>query len=406
MHRIRRLASWILLFTLPAAVGAGEWPQWRGPNQDGISTETGLLAKWPDGGPPELWRAELGIGFSGIVVAGGNACTQFSDGKDELLVCFDAAAGKERWRAAIGKQWNNAFGAHGARATPAVDGGRIYAGSAHGAVHAFDLASGKRVWSRDFVAELGAKPPEHGYVLTPLVDGDRVYFNPGGKDGRGVVALDKRTGSTVWASLDDPPAYAAPIAVDVDGRRQIVFFTARGVVGVAAADGAELWRYPWTTLGDLNAATPIYSVPYLFIASEDHGSALLRLSAAGAKEVWVSNGMQNKISTSVVVDGHLYGFHRNFLACVELATGNEKWRQRGFGTGSVAVADGRLLVLGDKGQLALAEITPGSYREISRADGIVGGQRTWTVPTVADGRLYLRDEAKLVCLNLRPAAGG
>jgi outer membrane protein assembly factor BamB len=391
---------------LPAAAGGGDWPRWRGPGQDGISTETGLLTKWPDGGPPELWRAELGLGFSGVVVAGGNACTQLSDGKDEILVCFDAAAGTERWRTVVGKQWNNFQDANGPRATPAVDGSRIYAGSAYGAVHAFDLASGERVWSRDFVEEMGIRPPQHGYVLTPLVDGDQVYFNPGGKDGRSVVALDKGTGATVWASLDDPPAYAAPIAVAVDGRRQVVFFTAQGVVGVAAADGAELWRYPWTTSGGVNAATPVYSAPHLFIASENHGSALLKLSAAGAEEVWVGDGMQNQLSTSVLVGGNLYGFHRDFLACVGLAVGDEKWRQRGFGAGSVAVADGRLLVLGEKGQLALAEITPAGYREISRADGIVAGQRTWTVPTVAGGRLYLRDQQKLVCLDLRPTAGG
>jgi outer membrane protein assembly factor BamB len=411
VNRIRLLLSLILLLTLPAAAAA-DWPRWRGPNQDGISTETGLLDAWPAGGPPELWRAGLGVGFSGVVVAEGNACTQFSDGKDEILVCFDAATGKERWRAAIGKHWKNGFGDfHGARATPAVDGGRIYAGSAHGAVHCFDLADGKPLWSRDLVAEMGATPPLHGYALTPLIDGGRVYLHAGGKDGHGVVALSRDTGATVWASLDDPAAYAAPLAIDVGGRRQIVFFTARGVVGVAAADGVELWRYPWTTQFDINAATPIYSAPYLFIASEyDHGSALLKLSAADgaakAEEVWVSGGMQNKISTSVLVDGYLYGFHRNFLVCVELATGDEKWRQRDFGTGSVAVADGKLLVLGDKGQLALAEVSPQGYREISRADGIVGGQRTWTVPTVAGGRLYLRDEAKLVCLDLRPAAGG
>jgi outer membrane protein assembly factor BamB len=412
VNRIRRIATSILILTLAAAAGADSWPRWRGPNQDGISTETGLLDAWPPGGPPEVWRAKVGVGFSGVIVADGNVCTQFSDGKDEVLACFDAATGEERWRAAIGKHWQNGFrDYHGARATPAVDGGRIYAGSAHGSVHGFDLGSGKPLWSRDFVAEMGAKPPLHGYALTPLVDGGRVVFNPGGKDGHGLVALDKDTGRTVWASLDDPPAYAAPIAIEVDGQRQIVFFTAKGAVGVAAADGAELWRYPWTTQFDINAATPIYDAPYLFIASEyDHGSALLKLSskdgAAKAEEVWVSDGMQNKISTSVLVAGHLYGFHRSFLACVELATGEEKWRQRDFGTGSVAVADGKLLVLGDKGQLALAEVSPEGYREISRADGIVGGQRTWTVPTVAGGRLYLRDEEKLVCLDLRPAAGG
>ncbi|MEE8526256.1 MAG: PQQ-binding-like beta-propeller repeat protein [Thermoanaerobaculia bacterium] len=412
MKYIRLFPSLILILTLPAAAGADDWPRWRGPDQDGISTETDLLDSWPEGGPPEVWRTDLGIGFSGVIVADGNVCTQFSDGKHELLVCFDAATGTERWRATIGKHWKNSYlDFDGPRATPAVAGGRIYAGSAHGAVHCLDLESGDRVWSRELAAEMGAKAPLHGYVLTPLIDGGRLYLNPGGKDGKGVVALNKDTGETHWTSLDDPAAYAAPIAIDVDGRRQIVFFTARGVVGVAAKDGAELWRYPWKTAYDINAATPIYSAPYLFIASEyDHGSALLKLSAAGgaaeAEEVWVNDGMQNKISTSVLVDGHLYGFHRGFLVSVELATGEERWRQRGFGTGSVTVADGKLLVLGDKGQLALAEISPAGYREVSRADGIVGGKRTWTVPTVAGGRLYLRDEEKLVCLDLRPVADG
>ncbi len=412
MHQIRLIASLILLPIFSAVAVADEWPRWRGPNQDGISTETGLLAEWPEGGPPELWRADVGIGFSGVTVAGGKACTQFSDGDNEILACFDAITGEERWRAEIGKHWDNSFrDFDGPRATPTVDGGRIYAGAAHGAIRCLDLDTGETLWSRFLAEEMDGKTPGHGYVMTPLIDGDRVFLNPGGKDGKSVVALDKETGEILWTNLDDKAAYAAPIAIDVDGQRQIVFFTAKGVVGVAPDDGAELWRYPWETRYDINAATPLYSAPYLFIASEyDHGSALLKLSAAdGAakvEEVWVSDNMQNQMSTSVLVDGHLYGFHRSFLSCLDFATGEEKWRERGFGVGSLTVADGKLLVLGDKGQLALAEISPDGYREISRADGIVGGNRTWSVPTVADGRLYLRDEEKLVCLDLRPPAAG
>ena len=391
-----RLSPFLLLLVL---LVSADWPQFRGPNRDGRSTETGLAKQWPPEGPRVVWRVPLGKGYSGMAVASGRIFTMFGAGGDEFAVALDVQTGKELWRSRVDALYKDQVG-DGPRATPTVSGELVYVVSGKGKLHALKAASGERVFMRDFVAEFGSDPPTWGFSSSPLVEGDLLLADVGGSSGRSLVAFDKKTGKDVWRSQRDKTAYSAPIAVTVGDKRQVVFFTAQNVLAVSPKDGTLLWKTPWKTSWDVNAATPIFIAPdKLFISSGyDVGAALFRITAEGATEVWRNREMKNRFSSSVLHDGYLYGFDEKTFKCVVAATGETKWRERGLDHGSLVYADGQLYVLGEQGILVLVEASPAEYRERARFQAFTG--RTWTPPTLASGRLYVRDEHELVALNV------
>lgn len=397
----------LLLAALTAPAGAEDWPRYRGARQDGTSSETGLLAAWPEEGPPEIWRVPLGDGYSGISVADDRVYTQFGADGDELAVSLDAGTGREIWRVRIDADRPDSQGG-GPRSTPTVDDDLVYVLSARGKLAALKAANGGFVWRVDLVKEHGARVPQWGVSTSPLVEGDLLLIDAGGRNDRGLLALDKTTGELRWGSQSDPAGYSTPLAVTIGGVPQVLFFTARALVAVALDDGALLWRHPWRTSWDVNAAMPIFLPPdKVFLSSAyDTGAALLevRRDDAGfeAGEVWRNRVMQNQFNSSVLVGDHLYGFSKSILKCVEVATGREMWAARGFGRGSLLYADGSLIVLGESGQLAKIEATPDDYREQARTRAFQ--TRTWTMPTLAEGRLYVRSELELAAFDLRPRA--
>ena len=224
----------IILFLTPSL--AADWPQFRGPNRDGVSDETGLLESWPDGGPRELWRVALGEGFSGISVVDGRIFTLYARGDDELAGCFDAATGEELWSSRLDSKWEDRFG-NGPRSTPTVDGKLVYVLGANGKLAALNAADGKPVWTKDLQAVYEAKPPEWGVATSPQVEGDLLLVNVGGK-GASVVAFDKKNGKEVWKVGSDPAGYSAPVTVEIDGVRQVIFFTATGLLSLSPQDGS------------------------------------------------------------------------------------------------------------------------------------------------------------------------
>jgi outer membrane protein assembly factor BamB len=379
---------------------AGDWPQFRGPQRDGVSRETGLLSEWPADGPPELWTVELGGGYSGMAVADGRLFTMFSDGGDEFVVALDVASGKELWRVRAGDKFKDMFG-DGPRSTPTVDGERVYAMGAKGKLLALAAADGKELWSHDLVAKYGAESPRWGFSASPIVDGASLLLDVGGADGSSIVAFDTKSGVERWRSQEDKAGYSAPVLVEVGEQRQAIFFTGTRIVSLDPADGELLWKKAWRTSYDVNAATPVFIPPdRLFISSGyDVGGAVYKIGSAGVEEVWRNREMKNKFHTSVLHDGHLYGFDEKIFKCIDAATGRMQWQVRDFGHGSLIYADGHLIALGDKGLLGLIEATPEAYREKSRAAVLKG--KSWTPPTLADGKLYVRDEKVLRSFNLK-----
>lgn len=404
MSLVHKTPSWSVLavFCAAATAFAEPWPQWRGSHADGISRETGLLGKWPDDGPAVLWRAELGGGFSSVSVAGGRAYTMFGTAEGEFVACFDAASGKLLWKTRCAALFTNTYG-DGPRATPAIDNGRVYALSGNGGLVCLDSANGKELWSYRLTERFGGAPPDFGFSASPVVIDQMLVVVVGGGKGKSLAALDKTTGKVLWTSLDDKAGYSTPIHVTAGGVPQIIVLMGEALVGVAPSDGHELWRHPWKTELDANVATPIVHQDRVFVSTGyGTGSGLWELSAAGGKPsarlLWANKNMKNYFSTSVLIDGHLYGFNNTMLVCMDFATGDVRWKQRGFNRGSLLAADGKLIILGERATLALAVPSPESYQEISKASVLT--DRTWTVPTLSDGRLFIRNEKELVALGL------
>jgi outer membrane protein assembly factor BamB len=261
-------------------------------------------------------------------------------------------------------------------------------------------ATGEKVWRHDLLDEFKAENLRWGVAFSPLIDGDLIFTNPGGAGGHSLAAFDKRDGKLVWKALDDPAGYSSPVISTAAGVRQVLFFTGKHLVSVSPKDGQLNWQFPWETSYDCNIATPIARGDYVFISSGyDRGCALLGITKAKEGQlqvhpVYQHNRMRNHFSSSVLYKDHLYGFDDATLICMEFRTGQTRWKEKGFQKGSLLVADGHLIILGEKGKLALAAATPEQYRE--KASFAVSHTKCWVVPVLADGKLYVRDEKALV----------
>jgi outer membrane protein assembly factor BamB len=393
------------------AAGPG-WPQWRGPRRDGVAFSADFLTDWPADCPARLWQVDGAEGYSSFAVVDGRAYTMLREGGQEVVLCLDAADGKEVWRFPYDCRYSSGYGS-GPRSTPSVDGGRVYTVGATGVFHCLDAARGEKLWRHDLLSEFNAPPQQWGIAFSPLVEGDLVYTTPGGPNGNSLAAFDKKTGALVWKALDDAGGYSSPIGMTVDGVRQIVYFTGDAAVGVAPDTGALYWRYPWPTDFKVNAATPIIlrarqgerELDYVFISSGyGKGCALLKIHLDGkggfeAKRVYESNQLCSHFSSPVRHGDYVYGFNEAKLTCMELRTGEVKWQQSGFNKGSLVVVGDYLIVLGEQGKLALAEATPQGYRALAASRPFQG--RCWTVPVLADGKLFLRDEQQILCLDVK-----
>jgi outer membrane protein assembly factor BamB len=401
---INGLLATVALGAAAAAPALGaDWPSWRGPGHDGVSPEKGWFAPWPADGPKTIWKASVGTGYSAVAIGGGRLFTMGNAGGQEIVYALDAATGRELWRHAYPcglKPLRGDLG--GPAATPVVDGERVYAMGHEGRLSCLD-AAGKPVWSVDVLKDLGAEPSRYGCPASPLVDGTLLVLNLGAAG----IALDKETGRPVWKSAPGPGGYASPVPFSPGGLRAFALFTPAGIAAVDAADGRVLWQHPWTTQYDLNLADPLVSGSRVFISSGyDKGAALLEAASGKPEVVWQNKEMRNHFSSSVLWKGHVYGFDGNThapldcsLKCVDLATGAATWKHAGLRLGGLVASDGRLVVLGDTGELAVAEASPAAYRELARAQ-VLGG-RCWTPPVLCDGRVYARNaEGVIVCVGL------
>jgi len=383
------------------------WPRFHGPNGDNISTDTGLLKQWPDGGPPLAWVAEgIGHGFSGVTIANGLIYTDGNvDGKT-MITAIDMG-GRIRWQTANGKAWT---GSHpGSRGTPTIDGDRLYHESPLGEVVCLDAKTGDRIWGLNILEKFDAKNIQWALAESVLVDGNRVICCPGGKVAS-VVALDKTSGDTVWTarSTGDKTSYASPTLAEYQGLRMILTMTAKALIGVSADNGDLLFRHEHITRYDVNALKPIYHDGHVFISSGyGSGSELLKISVQGEKatveQVWESKQLDNHHGGVILLDGHLYGTSaRGVWICLDWKTGRTMYAEKGIGKGSLTYADGMLYMMNEKRGVGLAEATPAGHTVISEFKIPSGGEGpSWAHPVVCGGGLYLRHSNRLFAYDIR-----
>ena len=396
-----------------------DWPQWRGPQRNGISQESGLLKQWPAQGPKLLWQVnDIGDGYSTPSVVGTRIYLMSNRGmENEFVQALSTEDGKPIWTTRVGNVGNpNDFLYAKARSTPTVDGDFIYALSSDGDIACLETQSGKIRWQKNIRKEFGGKQGIWAYAESPLVDGDAVVVTPGGAQAT-MVALNKKTGAIIWKSAvpgGDPAGYASAIVVQAGGRKQYVQFLSKGIVGVDAKTGQFLWRYAEVAKGMAQMVTPVARGGYVYGGANGIGGGLVRLKSerggVAAEQVYFARGLPSSIGGSVLVGEYLYGAASAGMVAVEFATGKVKWEAESIGRGSVAYADGLLYLHGENGEVALVEATPEAYREKGRFTPPVQPTRrrlgpypekAWTYPVIANGRLYIRDIGTLWAFDIK-----
>jgi outer membrane protein assembly factor BamB len=397
----RRRILALLCWTVVLCARANDWPNWRGPTHNGISTEAGWNAEWPGEGPKKLWRVSVGLGFSSIAVSQGQVFTMGNKTNSDLVFCLDADTGKLLWRHSYPCPIAAHYYEGGPSATPTVNGGRVYTVSKSGDLYCFAAAEGNVLWSKNLAREIGAPAPTWGFASSPLVAGDILVLNMGAAG----VAVDKNSGNVVWKSAPTVGGYSTPVPALFDRQASVVLMLKDAAACLNAGDGTELWRFPWKVSYDVNAADPIVVGQRVFVTSTyKSGSTLVQIKGGVPSVLWETEEFANHINSSVLVDGFLYGVSGPTsdatLKCVDFKTGAVKWTYGELGGGSFMVADGKFIALSDKGELMIAPVSPDGFQPISRAQ-VLGG-KCWTVPVLANGRIYCRNAAgDLVCLDVR-----
>lgn len=397
------LATALAVAQVPASIIATDWPRYRGNHFNGISQEKGWFGTWPGGQPKSLWKANVGTGFSSVAVAAGRVYTMGNAGKQDVVYCFDAATGRETWRHSYAQDLDPKYYEGGPGSTPTVDGDRVYTVGRHGAVFCLEAASGKVVWQANLHKQHGCEIPDWGFNGSAHIEGSLVIYNAGLHG----IALNKATGEKVWASGKEASGYGTPVPFTHQGRTALAMFAAKGVVAIDPASGKTLWKHPWKTDYDVNAADPVISGHHMYVSSGyGTGGAMVDLSSGSPRQVWFNKDVRAQMAAPVIIDGRIYaidgqgGDRNSHLRCLDLATGKVLWSSPDAATGNLTAADGKLIWLTGNGEVVIVEARADAYRELARAQ--VNGGKHWTAPVLANGRLYVRNsKGDLVCLDLK-----
>ncbi len=384
--------------------GSVYWTDFRGPNRDGRYGQQPIRTDWPADGPPELWRVRVGGGYASVVIAEGRIFTIEQRRGQEVVAAYSLDSGRELWTHGWQASFQEFLGGDGPRATPTWNEGKVYALGAEGELRCLDAATGELIWRHDILGENDADNLGWGMAASVLVVDDKVIALPGGTDDNSIVAYDKLTGDTLWKSLSDQQAYTSPMLVTLAGRRQLLIVGADRMMGVSVEDGTLLWGYAWVAQMGTNASQPlVIDENHVFISgAQPQGAALVKLTRAGdsfqTEEVWNNLRMKNDFNSSVLHEGHVYGLDKTILACVNARTGALKWKGGRYGYGQVLLAGGHLIVLTEKGDLALVKATPESHQETARFPALRG--KTWNHPAIADGKLIVRNQTEMACYDV------
>ena len=409
--------TFVVVLSTSLVTGEPDWNQWRGPNRDGKSLETGLVDEFNESGPPLLWHAEgLGKGHSTVAITDGRIFTLGRRGDSEQLIALDIEGGSELWAADVGT------GDH-SNGTPTVDGTRVYAIGLEGDLICADTATGKVLWRKQLRKDFaGSMMATWGYSESPLIDGDLLVCTPGAKEAM-IVALDKHTGHEIWKAVvpsygdrgNDGAGYSSVVLSEGGGVRQYIQLTGRGVIGIRASDGEFLWGYDGIANKTANIPTPVVSGDHVFCSSGyDAGAALLKLSGRDggvtAQEVYFLDpkNFQNHQGGMILVGDHIYAgaqTNQGFPICIELATGEVVWggkiRGPGVGTAAITYADGKLVFRYQNGVVALIDATDRKYRLRGSFHPVYHKDNCWALPVISDARLYLREHDSLMCYDVR-----
>jgi outer membrane protein assembly factor BamB len=382
-----------------ATAQAADWPNWRGPNHNGISNEKGWLTTWPEAGPKVLWEKTLGTGFASMAIADGRVYAMGNIKGNDILYCLNADTGKEIWKKSYPCPIFVDSHEGGPCATPTVDGDSVYTLSKNGDAIRFKKATGEVVWHKKLNKDLGFKHPKWKFAGSAFIIDNMVILNVGSYG----IALNKADGSIIWENGKGASGYSTAVPFKMDGKKCIALFTAKEMVALVPKTGKILWKIPWKTSYNVNAADAVIEGNKIFLSSGyNTGCAVYTFGSSDFTQDWKNKNIRNHFNSCVLWKGYIYGVDDNkSVSCLDFKTGQVKWAQKGFGKGSLMLADGKLIILSDNGKLAIAEASPTEYKELASAQ-ILPKKKCWTVPVLANGRIYARNnpDGQLVCLDV------
>jgi len=394
----------VVLFTNIAVVHGDDWPIYRGPQHNGITNETDWIADFPASGPKQLWKKSIGIGFSTMTISNGRVYAMGNSGKSgpnanqDTVFCFDADTGNEIWKHTYSCPLQPKYYEGGTLSTPIVDGKVVYTISKMGHLFCLDAANGSVKWQKNMNKDLGFKLPTWHFSGSPLVVGNMLILNLGDAG----VALNKNNGRVIWDNGKGICGYATPVPYTMDGQKCVAMFTASHIQGVRISDGKVLWKSPFENKHKVNAADPIIVGNEVFVSNGyNFGCAKIKVNGSNVRTLWQNKNMRNHMNCSMYWKGYLYGFDETKITCLDFKDGSIKWSDGSLGKGALMMStDGRMIIISDKGELAIANADPKKFDVISRAQ-ILPRSKCWTTPILANGKIYARNaKGDMVCVDV------
>ncbi len=369
---------------------ATDWPNWRGPNHNGISNESDWFQKWPSSGPTKLWKASVGTGFAAVSVSGGRVFTMGNKSNRDQVIALDDVTGDELWRHTYSEKLTANLYDGGPNATPTVDGNLVYTLSKTGKAYCFKAESGEVVWTKDLKRLYNAKVPKWGFASSPLIQGKQVVYNVGTRG----VALEKSSGRLSWKTGSGTAGYASAVPYNHKGKNALVIFAADSAYGVDLSNGRQLWKKSFRTSADVNAADPVLYNGKIFLTSNSRDGELLELSSTSTRSKWKNRNMRMHFNAGVIIGDYLYGADGRIergktVRCINMKTGETEWTKTNMPCSSITAADNKLIILTRDGTLYIAEASPTRFKQLAKSNVLNG--TCWTVPVLANHSLYVRN---------------